>query len=81
MFNACEYKQMANFFSLDRVDEHWCENANMTLPSDLVQQENTAFTVPDISQPEVVDDSVPPLSLVTPALLLVCLLIAAALSF
>ena len=72
---------MANFFSSDRVDEHWCENANMTLPSDLVQQENTAFTVPDISQPEVVDDSVPPLSLVTSALLLVCLLIAAALSF
>jgi hypothetical protein len=33
-----------NMQTLDKVDEYWCDNANRTLPSDLAQNMNTAFT-------------------------------------
>ena len=41
----------------DKVDEDWCDNTNRTLPSDLIQDGNTAFTPSDISQPEVFTES------------------------
>ena len=62
--------------SIDEVDEFWCDSANKTSPLDLVQGTNTAFNVPDISQPTTAPASAN-IVLVTPALLLISALIAA----
>jgi hypothetical protein len=51
---VCQASESKFFFrveteAVDRVDEYWCDNANTTLPSDLVQNVNTAFTPSDIT--------------------------------
>lgn len=57
------------------VDEYWCDNTNRTLASDIIQDENTAFSPSDISQPEVVTESANVL-LIDLTLLVISLLIA-----
>ena len=64
-----------NIMYIDKVDEDWCDNTNRTLPSDLIQDGNTAFTPSDISQPEVFTESAH-LFLIDLTLLVISLLIA-----
>ena len=62
-------------YHTERVDEHWCDNANTTLPSDLVQNINTAFTPSDIT-PSDVFIAASPLLLVSQALLVISVMTA-----
>ena len=59
------------------ADEYWCDNANTTRPSDLIQEDNTAFSPSDIAAPSVFTGA-SPLLLISPALLFVIVLIASA---
>jgi hypothetical protein len=77
---ACQASESQFFFRVEteiveRVDEYWCDNANTTLPSDLIQNINTAFTPSDIT-PSDVFTAASPLLLVSQALLVITVMTA-----
>lgn len=73
-----EYHYWLNLYILYLLsgadDELWCERTDRSLPSDLNQNMNTAFTPSDISQPDLVTLAAPTI-LVTPLFLLISALI------